>query len=211
MSDTPIRSLSLSLETGIAGGSIALFDGDGRVAGHIGEGSTSCSEDLLPAVEALLREANATARDIGRIAVSLGPGSFTGLRIGIASALGLSKALKCEVVGVPLLPAMHSLSDKAGRAAVVPVGKNDRAYLFEADPVVPQIVDASDIIDIVSPAVTVIAPIWLMPELLEIRSEVIDTGLNLAVVVGRAANTDLASTDLSPIYLQNPARSRGLF
>lgn len=210
MSDTPIRSLSLSLETGIAGGSIALFDGDGRVAGHIGEGSTSRSEDLLPAVEALLREANATARDIGRIAVSLGPGSFTGLRIGIASALGLSKALKCEVVGVPLLPAMLSLSGKDGRAAVVPVGKNDRAYLFEAVSE-PRIADASEIIDIVLPAVTVIAPVELMPELREIGSEVNDTGLNLAVVVGRASDSSFASTDLSPIYLQNPARSRGLF
>lgn len=187
-----------------------MFDGDSRVAGHIGEGSTSRSEDLLPAIEALLHEANATARDIGRIAVSLGPGSFTGLRIGIASALGLSKALKCEVVGVPLLPAMFSLSDKAGRAAVVPVGKNDRAYLFASD-TSPQIADVGEILDIVSPAVTVIAPIGLMTELREIRSEVIDTGLNLSVVVGRAANTDLASTDLSPIYLQNPARSRGHF
>ncbi len=210
MSDTPKHSLTLCLETGIAGGSIALFDGDGRVAGHIGEGSTSRSEDLLPAVEALLHEANAIARDIGRIAVSLGPGSFTGLRIGIASALGLSKALKCEVVGVPLLPAMLSLSDKAGRAAVVPVGKNDRAYLFASD-TSPQIADVGEILDIVSPAVTMIAPMELMPELRKIGSEVNDTGLNLAVVVGRAADSSFASTNLSPIYLQNPARSRGLF
>lgn len=210
MSDSPKYSLTLCLETGIAGGSIALFDGDRLVAGHIGEGSTSRSEDLLPAVEALLREANATARDIGRIAVSLGPGSFTGLRIGIASALGLSKALKCEVVGVPLLPAMLSLSDKDGRSAVVPVGKNDRAYLFASD-TSPQIADVGEILDIVSPAVTIIAPMELMPELREIGCEVIDTGLNLAVLVSRAANTDLASTDLSPIYLQNPVRSRGLF
>ena len=194
MSDTPKHSLTLCLETGIAGGSIALFDGDGRVAGHIGEGSTSRSEDLLPAVEALLHEANAIARDIGRIAVSL----------------GLSKALKCEVVGVPLLPAMLSLSDKAGRAAVVPVGKNDRAYLFASD-TSPQIADVGEILDIVSPAVTMIAPMELMPELRKIGSEVNDTGLNLAVVVGRAADSSFASTNLSPIYLQNPARSRGLF
>jgi len=210
MSASPTHSITLCLETGIAGGSIALVDGERLVAGHIGEGSTSRSEDLLPAIEDLLRESNSTPADIGRIAVSLGPGSFTGLRIGIASALGLSKALKCEVVGVPLLPAMLSLSDKADRAAAVPVGKNDRAYLFEADSE-PRIADAIEIIDIVLPAVTVIAPVELMPEVREIGSEVNDTGLNLAVVVGRAANTDLASTDLSPIYLQNPARSRGLF
>lgn len=210
MSASPTHSLTLCLETGIAGGSIALVDGDRLVAGHIGEGSTSRSEDLLPAVEALLRGANATARDIGRIAVSLGPGSFTGLRIGIASALGLSKALKCEVVGVPLLPAMLSLSDKAGRAAVVPVGKNDRAYLFASD-TSPQIADVGEILDIVSPAFTVIASVELMPELRDIENEVIDTGRNLAVVVGRAADSSFASTNLSPIYLQNPVRSRGLF
>lgn len=210
MSASPKQPLTLCLETGIAGGSIALFDGDGRVAGQIGEGSTSRSEDLLPAVEALLREANATALDIVRIAVSLGPGSFTGLRIGIASALGLSKALKCEVVGVPLLAAMLSLSDKDGRAAVVPVGKNDRAYLFASD-TSPQIADAGDILNIVSSAEAIVAPLDLLTELREASCEVTDLGLNLAVLVGRAANTDLASTDLSPIYLQNPARSRGLF
>ncbi len=210
MSASPKHSLTLCLETGIAGGSVALFDGDGLVAGRTGEGSTSRSEDLLPAVEALLLESSAVVSDIDRIAVSLGPGSFTGLRIGIASALGLSRALGCDVIGVPLLPAMLSLSDKDGRAAVVPVGKNDRAYLFESDSA-PRIADSGDIFDLVSSAATVIAPLVLMPELQEINSEVIDTGRNLAAVVGRVADSGFAGRELTPIYLQNPARSRGLY
>ena len=210
MSASPKHSLTLCLETGIAGGSVALFNGEGLIASRTGEGSTSRSEDLLPAVEALLTETDATPADIVRIAVSLGPGSFTGLRIGIASALGLSRALGCDVVGVPLLPTMLSMSGKNGRVVVVPVGKNDRAYLFESDSA-PRIADSGDIFDLVSSATTVIAPLALMPELQEINCEVIDTGRNLAAVIGSAADSGFASRELTPIYLQNPARSRGLY
>lgn len=207
---SPENKYTLCLETGIAGGSIALFNSEGLVAGRVGEGSTSRSEYLLSSLDALLSEAGITAADIGRIAVSLGPGSFTGLRIGVASALGLSRALGCEIVGVPLLSAMLSLTENAGRAAVVPVGKNDRAYLFAAD-TSPQIADAGEIEKIVSSAATVIAPLELLPELQDMPCELIDTGRNLAALIGPVADTRLASRDLSPIYLQNPARSRGLY
>ena len=208
---SPENKYTLCLETGIAGGSTALFNSAGLVAGRVGEGSTSRSEYLLSSLEELLGEAGITAADIGRIAVSLGPGSFTGLRIGIASALGLARALGCEIVGVPLLPAMLSLVETAGQTvAVIPVGKSDRAYLFDTE-LTPCIADIGEIRDILSPAATVIAPLELLPELHDMPVELIDTGRNLAALIGPVADTRLASRDLSPIYLQNPARSRGLY
>lgn len=210
MSSSKIHSLTLCLETGIAGGSVALFSGNGFVAGDIGEGSTSRSEDLLSAVEALLSEANTTASDIGRIAVSLGPGSFTGLRIGIATALGLSRAIGCEIVGIPLLPAMLSLSEIEGRAAVIPIGRADRAFLFELEES-PAIVDAERLTETLSKAKAVIGPIELLPELAGASIKRIDTGRNLAFIIGESVNSDLAKSDLTPIYLQNPVRSRGLY
>lgn len=210
MSSSKIHSLTLCLETGIAGGSVALFSGNGFVAGDIGEGSTSRSEDLLSAVEALLSEANTTASDIGRIAVSLGPGSFTGLRIGIATALGLSRAIGCEIVGIPLLPAMLSLSEIEGRAAVIPIGRADRAFLFEHEES-PAIVDAERLTETLSNAKAVIGPIELLPELAGVSIKRIDTGRNLAFIIGESVNSDLAKSDLTPIYLQNPVRSRGLY
>lgn len=210
MSSSKIHSLTLCLETGIAGGSVALFSGNGFVAVDIGEGSTSRSEDLLSAVEALLSEANTTASDIGRIAVSLGPGSFTGLRIGIATALGLSRAIGCEIVGIPLLPAMLSLSEIEGRAAVIPIGRADRAFLFEHEES-PAIVDAERLTETLSNAKAVIGPIELLPELAGVSIKRIDTGRNLAFIIGESVNSDLAKSDLTPIYLQNPVRSRGLY
>lgn len=210
MSSSKIHSLTLCLETGIAGGSVALFSGNGFVAGDIGEGSTSRSEDLLSAVEALLSEANTTASDIGRIAVSLGPGSFTGLRIGIATALGLSRAIGCEIVGIPLLPAMLSLCEIEGRAVVIPIGRADRAFLFEHEES-PAIVDAERLTETLSNAKAVIGPIELLPELAGVSIKRIDTGRNLAFIIGESVNSDLAKSDLTPIYLQNPVRSRGLY
>ena len=207
---SPENKYTLCLETGIAGGSTALFNSAGLVAGRVGEGSSSRSEYLLSSLEELLGEASISVADIGRIAVSLGPGSFTGLRIGIASALGLARALGCEIVGVPLLPAMLALVENSGGAAVVPVGKSDRAYLFAAD-TSPQIADSGEIKNVVSQAVTVIAPLELSPELQDMPFELIDTGRNLAALIYKVADTCLASRDLSPIYLQNPSRSRGLY
>jgi tRNA threonylcarbamoyladenosine biosynthesis protein TsaB len=64
------------------------------------------SPRLLSTVAELLGEASLTAQDIDLIAVGLGPGSFTGLRIGLACAKGLCFANECEVIGVGSLEAI---------------------------------------------------------------------------------------------------------
>jgi tRNA threonylcarbamoyladenosine biosynthesis protein TsaB len=57
------------------------------------------SEALLPLLQSALRQAGREMRDIAAIAVVTGPGSFTGLRLGLAAAEGLSRALGCPVGG----------------------------------------------------------------------------------------------------------------
>lgn len=64
------------------------------------------SETLLPHMEQVLRMANVKKEDLDGIAVSMGPGSFTGLRIGLAAAKAVCYALKLPLVGVPTLEAM---------------------------------------------------------------------------------------------------------
>jgi tRNA threonylcarbamoyladenosine biosynthesis protein TsaB len=64
------------------------------------------AEALAPMAEALMREACARFSDLDRIAVTVGPGSFTGLRVGLAFARALGAALQRPVVGVSTLEAM---------------------------------------------------------------------------------------------------------
>jgi tRNA threonylcarbamoyladenosine biosynthesis protein TsaB len=64
------------------------------------------SEQLLPGVERILRAAAMTLSDCARIAVCSGPGSFTGVRVGLATAWGLGRAIGVPVETVPTLEAL---------------------------------------------------------------------------------------------------------
>jgi tRNA threonylcarbamoyladenosine biosynthesis protein TsaB len=64
------------------------------------------SEKLLPMIDALLRSASTGLKAVDAIAVSIGPGSFTGLRIGLSTAKGLAIARQKPIVAVPTLDAM---------------------------------------------------------------------------------------------------------
>jgi tRNA threonylcarbamoyladenosine biosynthesis protein TsaB len=61
---------------------------------------------ILPVIDEALKRSGTQREDIGLIAVGSGPGSFTGLRIGIATAKGLAMALGCPLTGIPSLDAM---------------------------------------------------------------------------------------------------------
>lgn len=61
------------------------------------------AEKLLHIIETTLQKAGLRREEIGRIVVNTGPGSFTGLRVGVAAARGLALALKCDCVGVTAL------------------------------------------------------------------------------------------------------------
>ncbi len=69
------------------------------------DGNFSHSEDLLPEIEALLKRAGIGLKDLELLIVAKGPGSFTGLRIGMASMKGIASALSIPLVSVPTLDA----------------------------------------------------------------------------------------------------------
>lgn len=71
------------------------------------------AEKLAPAVQTMLRDANLAPADIRRIAVTVGPGAFTGVRVGLAFAKGMSLALKVPVLGFSTL---HCLAEQAARS-----------------------------------------------------------------------------------------------
>ncbi|HXG30636.1 MAG TPA: tRNA (adenosine(37)-N6)-threonylcarbamoyltransferase complex dimerization subunit type 1 TsaB [Thermodesulfobacteriota bacterium] len=98
----------LGIETSTYSGSVAIVDDD-RVLGEVFFNNGPLhSERLLPAIEWLLDGIGVDKKGIEGIAVSVGPGSFTALRIGIATAKGLAFSLGVPIVGVSSLEVLAS-------------------------------------------------------------------------------------------------------
>lgn len=96
----------LSLDTTTRAGSVALVDDDRVVEEHGGDPSRSHAERLPGEVMRLLKECDVDLSEIDVFAVASGPGSFTGLRIGIATVQGLAFVGRRRVVGISALEAL---------------------------------------------------------------------------------------------------------
>jgi len=116
--------LILAFDTATDRATSALV-GDGELLGE----RVSRASTLLADVDALVRQAGAHPRDITGLAVGIGPGSFTGIRIGLAAARGLALALDVPAAGVSTLDALA-----AGAAGAVPVIDAKRREVFVQGP-----------------------------------------------------------------------------
>jgi tRNA threonylcarbamoyl adenosine modification protein YeaZ len=89
----------------------------GRAVLDLGKGH---AEHLMSVVDGALREAGTAFQDLGAIAVSIGPGSFTGVRVGVSAARGFALALKIPAIGVTTLEALAAEArDKFGTRNVL--------------------------------------------------------------------------------------------
>ena len=112
--------LTLAFDTATSVATIALVR-DGDVLGE----RTSNASEVLAAADELLREQGLAPKRLSHLVVGTGPGSFTGIRIGLAAARGLAFGLSVPVAGVSTLAALA-----AGQAEAVPVIDAKRREVF---------------------------------------------------------------------------------
>ena len=122
---TSPATMILAIESAIGGGGISLLRDGVAVAYWTGTSNVSKAEDLLANIDALLTANNISRNEINQIAVSAGPGSFTGIRIGIATALGLKTGLGITMSSESALKAMvFAQAEEQSFIAALPVGRN---------------------------------------------------------------------------------------
>src|SRR5262249_3695794 len=128
----PDRRLSgemlLALETSAERGGVALFEGGAL----LGEADVPERErhaaSLLVWLDTLLGRVGRRLDDVERIALAIGPGSFTGLRIGLATALGLAFGTRRTLVPVPTLAALAFQAETPGLCAPLLDARRGEVY-----------------------------------------------------------------------------------
>jgi tRNA threonylcarbamoyladenosine biosynthesis protein TsaB len=113
------RMTVLAFDCAVSGLSVAVV-GDGVVAQRREEGRGQAA-NLLPAIAMVLREAGVDRRALSMIAVTVGPGSFTGVRVGLATARGLAMALGIPLAGITTTAALLAAAAHDDRLAVAAI------------------------------------------------------------------------------------------
>jgi tRNA threonylcarbamoyladenosine biosynthesis protein TsaB len=123
--------LTLAIETSGAVGSVALLDSPRVLAEQELELGRRHGQELIPAIHRLLSGCRRTARDVELVAVSVGPGSYTGLRVGVVCAKTLGYSTECRLAAVDTF---HAIADNSPPdvSTIEIIGDAQRGDLFRA-------------------------------------------------------------------------------
>ena len=193
----------LGIESAIAGGSICITSNGREVDSWIGDQSISKAEKLLPNIDRLMRKNSISLKEIDRIIVSSGPGSFTGIKVGISTVLGLRTALGTTSLSISTLHALSSILDD-DLIAAVPVGRGTICIQSfrkgEAD-TEPILIDDGELVRISTESdFKVVLHGSLFDR--ERFPNAIDAGWNMASHLCSAVDSQFVSDDLSPLFVE---------
>jgi tRNA threonylcarbamoyladenosine biosynthesis protein TsaB len=218
----------LGLDTAANACSAAVWDDGGVVAHeclHMARGHT---EALIPMVRRVLAAAAAGFRDVDLVAVTVGPGAFTGLRVGLAAARGIALAAKVPCIGVTTLEAIAAAVPRPARDGlpekrIVLVALDTRrgdfyAQAFSAQGTglaVPRVVDAAGLPDLVTAGEALVAGDARAAAVAELRcagiaaefvagSDHPDAGVVAAMAAARFQAGDFDPEPPLPLYVRRP-------
>lgn len=127
----------LGIDTATRHASIGLYEDNGRLIERTDKATRSHATSALPLIERVLSDAGIGIGDVDAIAVSSGPGAFSGLRIGLSIAKGLACATGARLVGVSTLEALaHVARDRRGTVCTLLDARKGELYAacFEVSP-----------------------------------------------------------------------------
>jgi tRNA threonylcarbamoyladenosine biosynthesis protein TsaB len=120
------RPLILAIETAARAGSVAVARGEAILSAREGDASVSHSTNLIEMIDEALRDAGAKLSDVDLFAVAVGPGSFTGLRIGLATVKAFAAATDRPAVGISTLAAIAHAARASGKiVSLLPAGRGE--------------------------------------------------------------------------------------
>ena len=126
-------ALILNIETATKNCSVSLSSKEEVIAlRELNDGNYSHSENLHVFIDEVLKSANKTFREIDAIAVSKGPGSFTGLRIGVSAAKGLCFSLDLPLISIPTLASLAGAINVEEGDLIIPLLDARRMEVYSA-------------------------------------------------------------------------------
>lgn len=127
-----IRQAVLGIDAATPPASVAVVRDDELLAARTGPFGRDTDAWILPAIDEVLAEASLRLADLARIGVSIGPGTFTGIRVGMATAMGLARGAALHVTGVTTLEAIALAAVGAGSGRVLATVDARRSQVYAA-------------------------------------------------------------------------------
>lgn len=120
----------LGIDASTKTGSVALYDSEIGILSEINANiRLNHSDSLMSIIDMVFSLAKLKPKDVNRVAVSIGPGSFTGIRVGVGTAKGLAYSIGCDIVGINELDIIaHTVSQTSNKIISLIDARKGRVY-----------------------------------------------------------------------------------
>jgi len=205
----------LAIDTSASLCAAGVFHADAELGRSVLDLGKGHAEHLMAVIDQALAAAQKIYRDLDAVAVAIGPGSFTGVRVGVSAARGLALALKIPAIGVSNLEAVaaEALENHTGRhvLAAFTSGRGDiQAALYDpfVNPVYPAaVIDLGQAVRLATEHEAIVvgsAAVLILAENTKLRSAGAAVTADVATYARLALQAGRSLAKPSPLYLREP-------